>query len=96
MSTNLVTKDPKKPKQLIDKVNEIINKILSAKELDGEEEFCKIVLKAKQEMTDAQIYFDSVTDTELVDHAIYRMEAAKSHYVYLIKQAKAKGIRVNM
>lgn len=99
MSTNLATKDPKKPrqiKQFLDAVHGIINNLLSLKEKDDEEDFYKIVMKAKQELNDAQIYFDSVTDKELVDHAIYRMEAAKSHYTFLIKQAKAKGIRINI
>ncbi|MGE5631794.1 MAG: YaaL family protein [Caulobacteraceae bacterium] len=96
MSTNLATKDPKKSKQLTKIISGIINIALPINELSGEEEFCQIVLKAKQEMNDAQNYFDNVTEPELIDHAIYRLEAAKSHYTYLLRQAKAKGISVSI
>lgn len=96
MSTKLVTKDPKKLNQLMSIIIGIINNALFNKQGCEEEDFLKIVQRAKQEMIDSQIYFDNVTDPQLVDHAIYRMEAAKSHYVYLIKQAKAKGISVRI
>ena len=47
-------------------------------------------------MLDAQNYFDNVTAPELVDHAIYKMEAAKSQYIYLLKLVKDKGLSVSM
>ncbi|OGO77190.1 MAG: hypothetical protein A2Y23_01790 [Clostridiales bacterium GWB2_37_7] len=60
------------------------------------EDFFSSLHKAQQEMYDAQNFFDNVIDQELVDHAIYKMEAAKSKYIYLWKQAKDKGIRVEI
>ena len=59
-------------------------------------ELINTIFKAKQEMHDAQSYFDNVTAPELIDHAIYRMEAAKAQYVYLLKLAKDKGLSVNI
>lgn len=41
---------------------------------------------ALQEWHAAQQYFGTVSDPELVDHAIYTMEAARRKYMYLLKQ----------
>ncbi len=50
--------------------------------------------EAKLEWQHARMYLDSVTDPDLVDHAIYSMEAAEKKYTYLIKQAKKSGLKV--
>jgi diacylglycerol kinase len=96
MSTNLVTGKPKKHKQLNDIISYLLNNLQGIREKDENEEFLKIISIAKQEMLDAQCYFDNVTEPELVDHAIYKMDAAKSQYVYLLKLAKDMGLSVNM
>ncbi len=92
MSTNLATKKIKK--------NKIFNNLFSAikygykdSEEEALEDFFLSVDNAKQEMYDAQNYFDNVTEQELVDHAIYKIEAARSKFIFLIKQAKEKEIR---
>ena len=96
MSTNLAAKKSKKRKQLSDMAGYMLNNLQGPREEDEHEEFLRMVFKAKQEMLDAQCYFDSVTDPELVDHAIYKMEAAKSQYVYLLKLAKSKGLSASI
>lgn len=96
MSTNLATGKSKKPKQLSDMIGYMMNSLQGIREKDENLEFINTVSKARQEMLDAQSYFDSVTDPELVDHAIYKMEAAKSQYVYLLKLAKDKGLSVKI
>ncbi|AEM77575.1 MULTISPECIES: DUF2508 family protein [Thermoanaerobacter] len=45
-----------------------------------------------KELKDAEIYFQSVTDPDLVDYAIYRLESLKRKYIYLLKKAKEEGI----
>ncbi|HBS60541.1 MAG TPA: DUF2508 domain-containing protein, partial [Firmicutes bacterium] len=40
----------------------------------------------------SQAYFETVTDPDLVDHAIFMMEAAKKRYTYLLKKAKETGL----
>ena len=52
------------------------------------------VKKAQQEFEKAQLYFESVTEPDLVDHAIYNLEAAKTKYYYLLK--KARKVKKNM
>lgn len=96
MSTNLADNKPKKQKQLSDMISYVLSGLQGPREKDENEEFLRTIAIARQEMLDAQCYFDSVTDTELIDHAIYKMEAAKSQYVYLLKLAKNKGLSVNI
>ena len=47
---------------------------------------------AHAEWLNAQNLFNNVSDPELVDYAIYNMEAAKKKYMYMLKQARMKGI----
>lgn len=53
------------------------------------------VKKTMKELKDAEIYFQSVTDPDLVDHAIYKLESLRKKYIYLIKKAKKDGINFN-
>lgn len=94
MSTNLVTKKSKNNKFFSNILGFLYYGIESKEELALEEFFLSLN-KAKQEMVDAENFFNNVVDPELVDHAIYKMEAARSKYVYLLKQAKEEGIRIN-
>lgn len=60
-----------------------------------EPDFFTVVEKARQERDDARAYFNSVTDPDLIDHAIYLEDAAEKKFVYLIKTAKVNGITLN-
>lgn len=96
MSTNLAARKPKKQKHLSDIVGYVLGSLHGTGVQDEEEEFLKTIHIAKQEMLDAQSYFDNVTATELIDHAIYKMEATKAQYVYLIRLAKDRGLKVSI
>lgn len=50
------------------------------------------VEEAKQEWLAAEHYYNTVTDQDLVDHAVYLMQAAEKKYMYLLKQARQEGI----
>lgn len=45
---------------------------------------------ALREWHAAQAYFNSVTDPELVDHAIYCVESSRRKYVYLLRQVQKR------
>jgi ribulose kinase len=96
MSTKLADREPKKYKQINGMIDYVLNNLRGSEDRDESEELIKIIFRAKQEILDAQNYFDNVTAPELVDHAIYRMEAARSQYAYLLKLAKDKGLRVTI
>lgn len=95
MSTNIVTKKPKNHSFISTLMNGLYFGIQNNDEKYLDEFFASLH-KAQQEMYDAQNFFDNVVDPELVDHAIYKMEAAKSKYVYLLKQAREQGIRIEI
>lgn len=43
---------------------------------------------AKKEWEDAKNIFENVSEPDLVDYAIYKVEAAEQKYIYLLKQYK--------
>lgn len=43
----------------------------------------------------ANNYFNSVTDPDLIDHAIFYMGATEKKYVYLLKKAKETGVNID-
>ena len=52
----------------------------------------EIVEQARREWLAAQKYYNCVSDTDLVDHAVYLMQAAEKKYIYLLKKARSEGI----
>lgn len=75
------------------------NIMRSKKKLEIElekESIIKEINKAKTDVRTAENFFQFVSDPELVDVAIYNLEAKKSRYRYLIKIAKEKGIKKSL
>ncbi|KAB3530316.1 DUF2508 family protein [Alkaliphilus pronyensis] len=62
---------------------------------NDDQEFVEIIHKAHEEWKSAEAFFHNVSEPELIDHAIYKVEAAKCRYFYLIKKAKEEGIKMN-
>ncbi|WP_042278417.1 DUF2508 family protein [[Clostridium] dakarense] len=56
----------------------------------------KEIKRAQVEVKTAEHFFQFVSDPELVDVAIYDLEAKKSRYRYLIRMAKEKGIKKSL
>jgi len=48
--------------------------------------------QARREWQEAQAYYNTVTDKDLIDHAAYMIQAAEKKYIYLMKRARAEGI----
>lgn len=83
---------------MVTKLSQVLNGVLARlNPRDDEPELtyssCQAVLEAveeaKQEWLNARIYFDNVVDPDLIDLAIYTMDAAERKYMYLLKQAKS-------
>ncbi|MGI6081983.1 MAG: DUF2508 family protein [Limnochordia bacterium] len=53
------------------------------------------VERARLDWLQARSYFDNVTDPDLVDHAIFCVEAAERKYVYLLKKAQSEGLKMS-
>jgi len=83
-------------------VNNFINK-LAAKVFYEDEELkhpggniVDAVEQARKEWIHAQSYFETVTDPDLVDHAIFLAQAAQKRYIYLLKKAREEGVSLNL
>ena len=57
------------------------------------EKIIKEIKAAQLEIKNAENFFQYVSDPELVDVAIYDLEAKKSKYSYLIRKAKENGVK---
>lgn len=49
--------------------------------------------KAREEWLEARDYFERVNDPELIDYAIYSLEAAEAKYNYLLKKRRSQSHR---
>ncbi len=52
------------------------------------------VIEARAEWLSARQYFECVSEPDLVDQAIYSMEAAERKYMYLLRLAKQENAPV--
>ena len=50
------------------------------------------VEQARREWLCAQNYYNAVSDSDLVDHATYLIQAAEKKYMYLLKKARSEGV----
>ena len=66
------------------------------KEKRDKEKIIKEIKKAQLDVETAEHFFQYVSEPELVDVAIYELEAKKSRYRYLIRMAKEKGIKQSL
>lgn len=72
-------------------MNSIRDKINYNKEKQKDDVLLESIQKAQKEWNDKENYFDFATDTDLVDFAIYDIEASKRKYAYLLKLIKEKN-----
>lgn len=54
------------------------------------------VEQARLEWVAARTYFETVTDPDLIDHAIYLLEAAQRKYEYVLKKAREGNVRAEI
>ena len=52
----------------------------------------ELIEQARREWQDAQDYYNTVSDNDLIDHAAFRIQAAEKRYVYLMKRARHEGL----
>lgn len=77
-------------------INQLLNKLknnFAANEISEDEKFLEQLNQAHEEWQNAEAYFQGVTEPDLIDYAIYKMEASRTKYIYLLKQAREMGIK---
>ncbi|MCD5414106.1 MAG: YaaL family protein [Clostridiales bacterium] len=57
-------------------------------QLRGNDTYANLVHKAHEDWQNAESFFHSVSDPDLIDFAVYNLDATKSRYIYLLKKAK--------
>ena len=72
-------------------IKSILESFKSKKHSEKDEMFINIE-NAKKEWEDAKNIFENVSQPDLVDYAIYKVEAAEQKYIYLLKQYKSNII----
>jgi len=59
------------------------------RELDDERgQLIQAVAKTRQQLTMARMYFDTVTDTELIEESVYEINALQARYSYLFRKLR--------
>ena len=61
-----------------------------------EENLINMIKKAHTEWKNSEKYFNDATDPDLIDYAIFKVEANRTKFRYLIKQAKEMGIKIEL
>ncbi|MGI6038506.1 MAG: DUF2508 family protein [Limnochordia bacterium] len=78
-------------------IREVLTKQLRLFDEEGlpnlESDLLADVEAAYQEWVGACAYFENVTEPDLIDHAIYTMEAAEKKYMYVLKKARSQGVQ---
>lgn len=78
----------KRKKQLLAAWETVLGRMsLVENSMPKEKDFFTIVEEARQEWQAAMINFNHVADQELVDYAVYTLDAAEKKYTYLLKKA---------
>lgn len=60
--------------------------------LEEDIQLIEAVFQARQDWLDAREYFQQVKQPELIDEAIFLLEAAEKRYTYLLQEAKTKKL----
>ncbi len=55
---------------------------------ESPQEYDVLVENARQELQTAQSLFNHVSEKDLIDYAIFKMNAAERHYMFLLKEAR--------
>jgi len=56
--------------------------------LQADKEWWQAVKEAHREWEEARVYFENVSDPDLVDHAVHLLAAAEKKYNYILNQMR--------
>lgn len=70
----------------------IANGINAQETENSKESIYNSIESAKKDWEDAKNIFDNVTNPDLIDYAIYNVDATEKRYTYLLKQIKSGNI----
>ncbi|MCT4563268.1 MAG: YaaL family protein [Maledivibacter sp.] len=91
--------DKKKNKEQSGFFNSLTNvyeKFMYGEVKSEDDQMLENIRMAHDDWKNAEKFFQNVTDPDLIDHAIFRIEAAKTRYTYLLKLAREMNIHGDM
>lgn len=77
------------------KLKNILDNFKINKESNDKNDLYINLENAKKEWEEAKNIFENVSEPDLVDYAIYNVEAAERKYVYLLRQIKNEKEKAN-
>lgn len=63
---------------------------------EKEEELKMAIEKTRRELMSSRSFFDSVSEPDMIDHAIYALQATEKKYIYLLKDARERGFQLSL
>lgn len=82
--------------KFLNNLTNIYEKFMYGEVKSEDEQILENIRVAHEDWKNAEKYFQNVTDPDLVDHAIFRIEAARTRYTYLLRLAREMGIHGDM
>ncbi len=76
----------------LNNLTNIYGKLMYGEVKTENEEILDSIKSAHEDWINAEKYFENATDPDLIDYSIYRIEAAKTRYTYLLKLAREMGV----
>ncbi len=70
----------------------ITNSIKAQETEDSVDDIYSSIETARKEWEDAKNIFENVTNPDLIDYAIHKVDATEKRYTYLLKQIKSGNI----
>ncbi|WZL73413.1 YaaL family protein [Clostridiaceae bacterium 35-E11] len=81
---------------LFNAIGSFYAQVINGEDLRTEEDkMIDTIRSAHEEWRNAEDFFQNVTEPDLVDYAIYRVEAARTRYTYLMKLAREMGVKAD-
>lgn len=77
---------------VIEEAREFFWNLKTQPHTNNDDHLLHLLEEARKDWKLSRAYFDDVTENELIDHAIYTMEAAEQRYAYLLKKAKEEKV----
>lgn len=82
---------------LLNAIGSFYAQVINGEDLRTEEDkMIDTIRIAHEEWRNAEAFFENVTEPDLVDYAIYRVEAARTRYTYLMKLAREMGVKADL
>lgn len=89
-------KKEKTENRLLNNLASVYEKFMYGQVKSEGEQILENMRIAHEDWKNAEKYFQNVTDPDLIDHAIFRIEAARTRYTYLLKLAREMNIHGDM